>query len=517
MKKSLSLALSLIMILATFTAMPFTALADDPTGTCGDCTWVYEEATKTLTVSGKGVVKYDSTCMNYAKVAETIIIGDEVTELADDSIYDIYAAKKVVIGASVEKLGKWAFDDGGVLEAFTVSPNNKNFVAVNGVVYNAAKTRLVLYPENKQDKKYTVLPGVKSIGYAAFYYAKNLEEVVLPEGLKKIDAEAFDYCEKLKKINFPSTLVSIGSYAFYCCTLIESVVLPSGFKSIGYGAFEECYGLKTIKLPEGLTFIGSYAFEDCDELTSLYIPGSATLAQYAVSYCDKLETLTIGKGMKVLPEYAIYDNSALKVIKIGEGMEEMEYECIYDNDYLEKVYLPDSIKKIDGNAIDSYASGFTIVASCNNYVAEDYSEYLYVGFEPTHKYDIKKVITPATLTSTGIRECICSGCGESKTEVLPKLKKNTLTAKGKTVKLKYSAKAQSVKAKKAVTVKKAQGKVSYKIAKKNKNFKVAKNGKITVKKGLKAGTYKVKVKVTAAGNISYAKGSKTVTVKIVVK
>ena len=51
-----------------------------------------------------------------------------------------------------------------------------------------------------------------------------------------------------------------------------------------------------------------------------------------------------------------------------------------------------------------------------------------------------------------------------------------------------------------------------------KYFKVnKKNGKITVKKGLKKGTYKLKIKVTAAGNANYNAGSKSVTVKIKVK
>ncbi len=75
-----------------------------------------------------------------------------------------------------------------------------------------------------------------------------------------------------------------------------------------------------------------------------------------------------------------------------------------------------------------------------------------------------------------------------------------------------------------MTVTKAQGKVTYKlsIAKKNKKnfkkyFKVAKNGKITVKKGLKKGTYKVKIKVTAAGNSKYNKATKTITIKVKVK
>ena len=45
----------------------------------------------------------------------------------------------------------------------------------------------------------------------------------------------------------------------------------------------------------------------------------------------------------------------------------------------------------------------------------------------------------------------------------------------------------------------------------------SKTGNITVKKGLKKGTYKVKVKVTAAGNTDYKKVTKTVTFKIKVK
>ncbi len=43
------------------------------------------------------------------------------------------------------------------------------------------------------------------------------------------------------------------------------------------------------------------------------------------------------------------------------------------------------------------------------------------------------------------------------------------------------------------------------------------NGKVTVKKGLKKGIYKIKVTITAAGNSIYRKASRTVTYKIKVK
>jgi hypothetical protein len=87
-------------------------------------------------------------------------------------------------------------------------------------------------------------------------------------------------------------------------------------------------------------------------------------------------------------------------------------------------------------------------------------------------------------------------------------------------------KSQTIARAKAFTVSKAKGKLSYKLvsAKKGKkSFKKkfninAKTGKITVKKKLKRGTYKVKVKVKAAGNANYkASAWKAVTFNVQVK
>ncbi len=103
---------------------------------------------------------------------------------------------------------------------------------------------------------------------------------------------------------------------------------------------------------------------------------------------------------------------------------------------------------------------------------------------------------------------------------------NPMTVKGKTVKVSFSKlkkKNQSFKVSKTLKVKKAKGKVRYKLVSVNKKAakkKVVinkKTGKLTVKKGLKKGTYKVRVKVTAAGNAGYKAKSKTVTVTLKVR
>ncbi len=114
-------------------------------------------------------------------------------------------------------------------------------------------------------------------------------------------------------------------------------------------------------------------------------------------------------------------------------------------------------------------------------------------------------------------------------ETVPALAKKAqpMTVKAKSIKALKSKtlkkKAQTLKLSKTMTIKNAQGTKSYKITKVNKKkfkkyFKInAKTGKITIKKKLKKGTYKVTVQVTAAGNNTYNAGSKKVTLKIKVK
>lgn len=53
-----------------------------------------------------------------------------------------------------------------------------------------------------------------------------------------------------------------------------------------------------------------------------------------------------------------------------------------------------------------------------------------------------------------------------------------------------------------------------KVKKKAQTLKAA---KVTVKRGLKKGTYKVKVKVTASGNAKYKKAAKAVLFRVKIK
>ena len=100
------------------------------------------------------------------------------------------------------------------------------------------------------------------------------------------------------------------------------------------------------------------------------------------------------------------------------------------------------------------------------------------------------------------------------------LLQNPLLVKGNKVSVKYNKlrkKNQTIPAPKAIWVKQSAGHVSYRKTAGNKNIKVASNGKITLKRKMKKGTYRITVLVTAAGNTRYKSGSQKAFVTIKVK
>lgn len=98
---------------------------------------------------------------------------------------------------------------------------------------------------------------------------------------------------------------------------------------------------------------------------------------------------------------------------------------------------------------------------------------------------------------------------------------NTLTAKAKTATVKLKAvkkKTQKVKRTKVIYIAKNKGAVTYKKVSGNKKITInKKTGLVTVKKGLKKGTYKIKTKVMAAGDANHKALTKKVTFRIKIK
>lgn len=135
----------------------------------------------------------------------------------------------------------------------------------------------------------------------------------------------------------------------------------------------------------------------------------------------------------------------------------------------------------------------------------------------------------ATSTEAGAKSIHCSICNtilHGSEQIIPKLDGGVTNYHVKEFQVITAATSKKISLKKLK--KKAQsfyisakstsgGKVKYKLAKKNKNIKfAASSGKITVKKGTKKGTYKIRVKMSVSENEKYKEYSttKTITIKV---
>lgn len=93
----------------------------------------------------------------------------------------------------------------------------------------------------------------------------------------------------------------------------------------------------------------------------------------------------------------------------------------------------------------------------------------------------------------------------------------TIKTKVGTKNIKYTSLKKKAQVFTLGTTVNSKGKLTYKKLTKSSVISVASNGRITVKKGAKKGTYKVKIRISAAARGNFNAGSKTVTVTVKVK
>lgn len=140
----------------------------------------------------------------------------------------------------------------------------------------------VIIEEYKGNAKNIVIPstiqGMPVIVAGGFAH-KNLESVVIPEGVKKIDKYAFFECEKLTTVVLPSSLRVIDYQAFYECKKMASLNFPEGLVWIRDAFYKS--GITSVTLPKSLKIMEYSAFSGCDELSEINIPEGLNIYAFA--------------------------------------------------------------------------------------------------------------------------------------------------------------------------------------------------------------------------------------------
>ena len=195
-----------------------------------------------------------------------------------------------------------------ILEAYSNNPDDFEFDT-------AAK---VLLKYKGKDPIVKVPDFVEEISERAFAGKLDLEQVIIPPGVKKIGSRAFYCCENLMivegmlgvedcgdsvfvktKVPFneengysiggvvfqgetqngvltlPQDARTVADNAFFCRDDVTGIVLPAGLENIGRCSFRDCFNLKELHLPAGLKRLGGRAFYGCSDLVKVTFEGQA--------------------------------------------------------------------------------------------------------------------------------------------------------------------------------------------------------------------------------------------------
>ncbi len=174
---------------------------------------------------------------------------------------------------------------------------------------------------------------------------KQIESVILPEGLTTISHELFKNASFLHEVTIPSTILSIGNDAFMG-TAIKHMVLPEGVLSIGSNAFAYMNELESIQLPNSLISIGSGAFAWATKLTSIHIPNSVeSIGSYAFSSANELANITLSTKLKSIGQYAFSDTK-ISSLMLPDSIETVGINIIHNTPLYHS--HPDGMIVIDG-------------------------------------------------------------------------------------------------------------------------------------------------------------------------
>ncbi len=192
----------------------------------------------------------------------------------------------IYISDTVEKINKEAFYSCSSLRAFIVDADNKNYVSVDGVLYekeNGVITKLIQYPVKNGLYRSALALNLKA--------PENSDDIA---DFKKLCDENSENIEKgyIKTYSIINTVSIVDELAFADCKEIEGITIPDSVKRIETMAFFKCEALKEINLPDGLEYIGSDAFSNCKTAEYLFIPKSVTeIGHHAFSKCEKISAV----------------------------------------------------------------------------------------------------------------------------------------------------------------------------------------------------------------------------------
>lgn len=129
-----------------------------------------------------------------------ISIPGQTTSIGNYAFQNCTGLTTLILSSSVRTIGNGILNGCTNIQEISLNSNNEYFSTLNGVLYNATRTSLIIYPAGKSLQTFEIPDGVTEIRNSGFFGTKALEYLFLPESLISIGTDAFKGCSNLIKL-----------------------------------------------------------------------------------------------------------------------------------------------------------------------------------------------------------------------------------------------------------------------------------------------------------------------------
>ncbi len=311
------------------------------------------------------------------KMVETLVIPSDITQINAYCFNNITSIKNVIIPDGVTKIAQGAFVGCCNLDTITLPPS-LNYItryAFDGCEsLSTVMISDIISWSTMQYEQYDYSANPLANGANLYLNDLLVENLVIPSDNPHISSCAFRGCNSIRTLYVEDGGTStLGAWAFYQCKNLETVVLGEGVTTID-ASFNGCENLSSITIPKSLMSIRQFAFDGCSNIRSVYITDLESwllmdftensyqanpLEAGAELYLNgnRVTSIDIPDSITDIPAHAFIGCSSLNDVRIHSDVSSIGYCAFYNCSSLKNVYIEaDSLDIYGQHAFDNCAS-----------------------------------------------------------------------------------------------------------------------------------------------------------------
>lgn len=347
-----------------------------------------------------------------------LTIGNNVKSIPNFAFSDCARLNDFILPSTIENIGKYAFKSCANLKKITLPEQLKTieggafedcgnlrevyFNAINcraiveyddttsiiPIFHNTSIRKVILGPIVEYIPDYmfyqchdieeaTFNKALKGIGKFAFFEARTLKYIYLPETLETLGGASFGECELLATIDFNAINCTSAStiegdsvlYPFIGENSIETINIGKKVTSLPEGIFYNSQYITEVAIAKNITSLGGLAFGNCPMLSLVYFDATECPNAHSTingkNYgpfegCNDLAEASISVKINTLPDYLFSGCAGLKKIELPEKITRIGNYAFQGCLALKKITIPETVTTIGEGAFKN--SGLTTIS-----------------------------------------------------------------------------------------------------------------------------------------------------------